>query len=525
MGKINTTSETTDKVHSRGLIMGYPNNNSEGASSKSDFLAVIRILSLALVLGLVSQPSFGQQNDIITLNNEDGGLDQLYTYGPNNSDWKIGTYESGLQLGLSMGWRNYNQIATGRYTFINVGTNGPNGGVNDGFIVTSNLHSIFELNAKDDKAYFRGNVGIGKVAQTGVALDVNGKIIASSDMVANGTFMAAGNSTFQGNLSIIGNVTSLLNLSNNLNIGTGAGDNYITTWSASDMNFRLGSSFSPGFNRDLVTNHVQYITYHQSAGKGFVIGAMNDTGVDESSFEVGGINHQAFFRGNVGIGIANPTAKLEVNGDTRVSGDLFVQDHLTLDNEGGASWISTWNATDMNWRIGLSASPGFTRDLTTASVQYITYNSGIGNGFAMGPNGGQSSFEINASNHAAFFRGNVTIGDGMIVGGLTEMEAIETPVITIKPDMIPTQNGGAWPDYVFAKDYRLSSLGEVEKFVEENHHLPEVPSADDIAVNGYNMAAMDAILLKKIEELTLHLIQMEKKNDELQSLVEQLTSK
>ena len=67
-----------------------------------------------------------------------------------------------------------------------------------------------------------------------------------------------------------------------------------------------------------------------------------------------------------------------------------------------------------------------------------------------------------------------------------------------------------WPDYVFSSDYQLMPLHEVEQFVKENRHLPEVPSEKELKENGLDVVEMDALLLKKIEELTLYVIELEK---------------
>eukprot|EP01133_Synstelium_polycarpum_P016615 gene16615-19735_t len=76
-----------------------------------------------------------------------------------------------------------------------------------------------------------------------------------------------------------------------------------------------------------------------------------------------------------------------------------------------------------------------------------------------------------------------------------------------------------WPDYVFAKDYQLPSLKETEKHIQDNGHLPGIPSASEVKNNGVDLGEMNAKLLQKIEELTLHLIDMEKKNDALTNRV------
>jgi hypothetical protein len=73
-----------------------------------------------------------------------------------------------------------------------------------------------------------------------------------------------------------------------------------------------------------------------------------------------------------------------------------------------------------------------------------------------------------------------------------------------------------WPDYVFEKDYKLPSLQDVKTYIDQNKHLPEVPSAKEIEKNGLQLGEMNAILLKKVEELTLHLIQTNQRLDKLE---------
>ncbi|MFD2603236.1 hypothetical protein [Flavobacterium suzhouense] len=77
-----------------------------------------------------------------------------------------------------------------------------------------------------------------------------------------------------------------------------------------------------------------------------------------------------------------------------------------------------------------------------------------------------------------------------------------------------------WADYVFASDYKLMPLEEVEKFTKENNHLPNVPSAADMVNNGLDVAKMDAKLLEKIEELTLYAVQQNKENKDLKAELE-----
>lgn len=79
-----------------------------------------------------------------------------------------------------------------------------------------------------------------------------------------------------------------------------------------------------------------------------------------------------------------------------------------------------------------------------------------------------------------------------------------------------------WADYVFAKDYDLNSISEVEDFIQENQHLPNVPSAKEVEEKGVDMVEMDATLLRQIEELWLHMIEVKKENATLKTEIENL---
>ena len=74
---------------------------------------------------------------------------------------------------------------------------------------------------------------------------------------------------------------------------------------------------------------------------------------------------------------------------------------------------------------------------------------------------------------------------------------------------------GSWADFVFEKDYALNPLTEVASFIEKNKHLPDVPSEAEVLEKGIDLAKMDAILLRKIEELTLYVIELKKENEAL----------
>ena len=75
---------------------------------------------------------------------------------------------------------------------------------------------------------------------------------------------------------------------------------------------------------------------------------------------------------------------------------------------------------------------------------------------------------------------------------------------------VALRNSSDWADYVFAPDYKLAPLEEVETFIKANNHLPNVPSADEMASNGLDVSKTSAKLMEKIEELTLYMIELNK---------------
>lgn len=153
-----------------------------------------------------------------------------------------------------------------------------------------------------------------------------------------------------------------------------------------------------------------------------------------------------------------------------------------------------------------------------------------GPGWVFHPSGNQSLYLIpgwdfskgarfEPSGNVTFFQ-RVSIGDvsgpgtlgtnnrTLAVGGKIGARAIHV----VAPNV-------AWPDYVFADSYALRPLLEVERFVRANGHLPAVPAA---AVRAEGLGRMDAVLLGKVEELTLYLIALKKENDALKEWVRKL---
>jgi hypothetical protein len=82
-----------------------------------------------------------------------------------------------------------------------------------------------------------------------------------------------------------------------------------------------------------------------------------------------------------------------------------------------------------------------------------------------------------------------------------------------------------WSDDVFSKDYKLMSLSELEKFINTHQHLPNVPTETEVKQNGVNVAEMNALLLRKIEELSKYVIDLKNENEQLAKRMEQIEKK
>jgi hypothetical protein len=126
--------------------------------------------------------------------------------------------------------------------------------------------------------------------------------------------------------------------------------------------------------------------------------------------------------------------------------------------------------------------------------------------------------------HGDFANDVVTINGSINIVGTASAEEIEVKLMSsnsITSDNIKTENLNVAiddvADYVFGDDYDLRSLKEVETFVKSNKHLPGIPSGKELQQEGMDVAKMNNLLLEKIEELTLYIIEQDKRIKKLEN--------
>lgn len=144
-----------------------------------------------------------------------------------------------------------------------------------------------------------------------------------------------------------------------------------------------------------------------------------------------------------------------------------------------------------------------------------------------GVTGGPSGLFTDGSDATPFFSilrtGQVIIGkplqsssDRYYTTDLTTKLSVDGTIVSNEFWCVHVDN---WPDFVFSDDYKLASLEEVERHIKEKKHLPGLPSESEVGVNGVGIVDMQAKMLQKIEELTLYVIEQQKKIQALEAMV------
>jgi hypothetical protein len=277
--------------------------------------------------------------------------------------------------------------------------------------------------------------------------------------------------------------------------------------------------------------------------------------------------------GNVGIGTLAPKQKLHVMGSVLVDSSLVIRGPVVFPNINDLS-----NNTDSiqhfliidstgkisRKKINIAGLSSFDSEFQEISICDLDFGEGTPHPASLKPKWASRTGKlyvpchinigINTANPRAFLEvaGNAIIRNlllGNIQGSTNQGAALYIKAIdyssidnSIKKSVMLIENSerrlfqvgndglvrarevkvdlnNNWPDYVFEKNYALPTLTQTKQFIAQNGHLPGVPSAKEVQENGIALGEMNRILLEKVEELTLYLIQMEKRMKELESKI------
>ena len=208
--------------------------------------------------------------------------------------------------------------------------------------------------------------------------------------------------------------------------------------------------------------------------------------------------------GNVGIGTTPSSSyKLEVSGKSKINGDIYGSNILTFQDDARFTVTQTTvpnliSSTFSMPQYGLAA-PG-----TTGSADL----------WMSGHNGIKLFTDGNATPRFSIAK------DGKVSIGTIEADPTPNVLLTVKGTIhtkeVLIDLNTPLADYVFNSDYTLMPLHKVEAFVKTNKHLPEIPSAAEVKEKGLSMGEMQNKLLQKIEELTLYVIEQQKRIEQLE---------
>jgi hypothetical protein len=298
------------------------------------------------------------------------------------------------------------------------------------------------------------------------ALDIVGAGTGSNRKLK---FWGEGGSLFTGNVALVSGAKVAFN---NVDVNTSQGEG--VTWYAPDpLNYGIfrtpGAWSAPNYQQ----LRLQFTT-------GIILDPGTAYGKSYVDVQGGGLRVSS---GNLGIGTTTPISKLSVV--IPVSTSTVGADP----NAYGAYFTDNTSAT-----LAI-------RSLGNGSMHLTT--DGSGRKLILGGGGFEQTLFLTTG-------GNVGIGTANPDQRLTVNGTIHSK--EVKVDLsVPG------PDYVFEKDYDLLSLTELETYINQNKHLPEVPSSKEMEKDGLNLKEMNLILLKKVEELTLHLIAQQKHVERIDS--------
>jgi trimeric autotransporter adhesin len=355
----------------------------------------------------------------------------------------------------------------------------------------------------------------------------------------------APNSTTPGTFNVVLNPSPGPSLTmtggNNTFVGVSAGQSNQTGSRNTFLGDQAGYTNTTGGFNTFVGEASGYknTTGNQNTMIGYGAGSQNETGfgnvftgIVAGEYNVGGAY-------NVFNGYA--AGNFNQNGH----GNVAIGSGASLSNVSGGDNVSIGHDTGWGSRGSFNVFLGAGADVAQRNGQYlflsrataIGYNAkvSISNALVLGDSvaGTKVGIGVTAPMFALDVKGVINLRSGGTVkfSGLTNpnlRNGTTDQFLTVNADgetvlaryRLTIVTPDQWSDKVFSPSYRLRPLAEVEQFINQHGHLPGIPSAQEVTDKGVDASTMSAKLLEKVEELTLHLIELQKENKRLRELVE-----
>jgi hypothetical protein len=202
---------------------------------------------------------------------------------------------------------------------------------------------------------------------------------------------------------------------------------------------------------------------------------------------------------------------IKLNAQQTFSVPVIVQSGSRIYAQGAPDGVTTYGDFRTNTGTG--------NVIISAPTAAVFFNYDHGTGGVNFCNGSAGTVASVSSTGSAYFNGPVAVGTTAAPSGY-EL-AVNGSALFVQATVQLFAN---WPDYVFKKEYQLPALTSLEQYINANHHLPDMPTAENVSANGLNLGDTQAKLLKKIEELTLYAIDQQKQIELLKDKLSSMES-
>jgi hypothetical protein len=245
-----------------------------------------------------------------------------------------------------------------------------------------------------------------------------------------------------------------------------------------------------------------YLKVQQSGGLGLQIGNFNTASLPESKLYIPtGDDASNTTDGFIHLGLINSTNLILDNNEILARNDGSPST-LTLQNDGGA--LSIGAHTTIN-----SGGNGEVLRLDGLDPNIGFYQNGVHKSFLA-----QYGSEMYLGNNA----GPVHIDGTQVAIGVVDASTTAYKLTVsgkILCEELKVELYADWPDYVFHDEYELTPLSDLKSFISAHKHLPDIPTASEVAEEGIEVGEMNRKLLEKVEELTLYIIQLQEQIDDI----------